>query len=442
LVYQPFRGWEVKFDFELDRQHRALFFQAVEKQSPGSLAGEIRRWVVEQLDPLVKQTPHYLLSGFNFLGVMYVMGFIGFEDYVALRSPSGLSARASEAIRDRLKEFLDPGQDRTKHWLNWASQYESLTLRPGPMPSHWLKILSQPDLEPWISDPQIADQLPFYVVAFGSRHPARITSLSSLFVVGLSYPHLPLRNTLVMKRSQIDLAATNVYSQVEWLASQMMFSEGAVVPFGFMRMREYGLGMDLKFMPMIPQARTLGDYSKHASLDESLSSWISLVDTLIYGAKAGVLHNDLKGNNILVDRKRRVFVIDYGAATFVDPTPWLLPARTAVVISDAIRDTYNHEIDLVKVRVGYAPYLPPEVKLGAMKDHSQFSQVYLVGKLVEEFVSQIPVQEDTQEALQQLARLVAHCQRPLARDRPTLLRLKERLEQIQSQLRSILPGPP
>jgi len=44
----------------------------------------------------------------------------------------------------------------------------------------------------------------------------------------------------------------------------------------------------------------------------------SLIDALAYLAAKGIMHRDLKPDNILLDKGDRLKIVDFGLATFVD----------------------------------------------------------------------------------------------------------------------------
>ena len=74
-------------------------------------------------------------------------------------------------------------------------------------------------------------------------------------------------------------------------------------------------------MEYVPDARTLPAHAAAQDLDESgrIALFLQVLDAVEYGHQQGVIHRDLKPDNILVDADGRVKIIDFGVARTQDP---------------------------------------------------------------------------------------------------------------------------
>lgn len=73
-------------------------------------------------------------------------------------------------------------------------------------------------------------------------------------------------------------------------------------------------------MEFVPDARSITVYAAEESLttDERLGLFLQVCDAVEHAHQRGVIHRDLKPNNILVDTAGRVYVIDFGVARATD----------------------------------------------------------------------------------------------------------------------------
>lgn len=76
-------------------------------------------------------------------------------------------------------------------------------------------------------------------------------------------------------------------------------------------------------MEYVPGARTICEYAQEEKLDRRrrIELFIQVCDAIEHGHARGVLHLDLKPQNILVDSSGRVKVIDFGIAHAIEPEP-------------------------------------------------------------------------------------------------------------------------
>jgi len=74
------------------------------------------------------------------------------------------------------------------------------------------------------------------------------------------------------------------------------------------------------------ESKTLGDVIKRSDFKETyshiqiVSLAHSIIDTLAYLSSQGIMHRDLKPDNILIAKGGKLKIIDFGLAVFVDST--------------------------------------------------------------------------------------------------------------------------
>ena len=125
-------------------------------------------------------------------------------------------------------------------------------------------------------------------------------------------------------------------------------------------------------LELVEGARDLIGYSNEQGLD--LRARIALLQEVLmavhHGHLAGVVHRDLKPDNLLVDRDGRPKVIDYGVACAVDPalTPTELHSQGVHV-------------------VGTLQYMAPEQLRGGSEHLDHRADVYALGLVLYELIS-------------------------------------------------------
>lgn len=111
-------------------------------------------------------------------------------------------------------------------------------------------------------------------------------------------------------------------------------------------------------MPLLNQPQTIIEYAQGLVLEQKIGLAVEMLQALIYLHRRGILHRDLKPDNVLVTDTGQVKVLDFGLSVTVDKA----------------RGT-----------VGTLPYMPPEV----LRDEiiSPASDLYAVGLMIYELLT-------------------------------------------------------
>jgi non-specific serine/threonine protein kinase/serine/threonine-protein kinase len=116
-------------------------------------------------------------------------------------------------------------------------------------------------------------------------------------------------------------------------------------------------------MELVSDARTILTYAseQHLTLQDRLATFLQVCDAVQHGHQRGVIHRDLKPDNILVDSSGICRVIDFGVARVTD--------------SD-IQTTLQTRAGQI---IGTVAYMSPEQVLGDPDDIDTRSDVYALG---------------------------------------------------------------
>lgn len=145
-------------------------------------------------------------------------------------------------------------------------------------------------------------------------------------------------------------------------------------------------------MPIVPGARTMADAMEEGSPERAgdgralLTILRKVADAVAFAHSRGVLHRDLKPQNVLLSDTGQVFVADWGLARAVhaaDPDG----VRGAVPTPTAGRGLGT----LAGFALGTWPYLPPEQLRGETRRHGRWSDVYALGAILWEVLYGTPI---------------------------------------------------
>ncbi|WP_435016464.1 serine/threonine-protein kinase [Tundrisphaera sp. TA3] len=111
---------------------------------------------------------------------------------------------------------------------------------------------------------------------------------------------------------------------------------------------------------------------------------IKAAEAITHAHRKGILHRDLKPDNILIDEDSTPFVTDFGLAKRVDPTEGgtvaLAPTLAGSAPGGGSRIAgFDTGQEQEGSRLGTPSYMPPEQALGRQKDVTTLSDVYGLG---------------------------------------------------------------
>ena len=115
--------------------------------------------------------------------------------------------------------------------------------------------------------------------------------------------------------------------------------------------------------------------NRNMPLKDRLGLFRAICDAINYAHLRGVIHRDLKPNNILVDSEGNPKILDFGLARITDPDVGLMTTMT----------------DVGKL-IGTLPYMSPEEARGQSDDIDVRSDVYSLGVILYELLTdQLPL---------------------------------------------------
>ena len=144
----------------------------------------------------------------------------------------------------------------------------------------------------------------------------------------------------------------------------------------------HGIEMDGDGSPLLVMKEVQGRtwksliIDRKLQLDEHLDILLKVCDAVAYAHSQGVLHRDLKGENVMVADYGEVLVMDWGCAViFQDSDEWpaIIPRREAL-----------------KGISGTPTYMSPEAANGDHQDLGPISDIYLLGAMLYEVLCRQP----------------------------------------------------
>jgi hypothetical protein len=166
-------------------------------------------------------------------------------------------------------------------------------------------------------------------------------------------------------------------------------------------------------MELVPGARPITTYAsaQKLSLRQRLELFIQVCDAVHHAHRKGILHRDLKPQNILIDMNGRVKVIDFGIARAVD--------------ADQVPATLQTSPDQL---LGTLQYMSPEQLAGDPRELDARTDVYALGVVLYELLCDKPPYDLSASRIPDASRIIRE-QQPL-RPRVANVQLSADLETI------------
>jgi len=134
---------------------------------------------------------------------------------------------------------------------------------------------------------------------------------------------------------------------------------------------------------MIKQARESGGTADSRRLTNALNIFLKICDGMAFAHSRGVIHRDLKPDNIMVGDFGEVYVMDWGLAKIIGRED---DRMDGLVITDRSEEDGEMKTMTGSV-VGTPSYMPPEQSKGIVEEMDERSDIYSLGGLLYELLS-------------------------------------------------------
>ena len=127
----------------------------------------------------------------------------------------------------------------------------------------------------------------------------------------------------------------------------------------------------------------------YLSLDSRLDLFLKICDTISYAHSKGILHRDLKPDNIMIGSYGEIYVVDWGIAKQLNSTeeeqlPQLNPQKQL-----KLKETHTH----IGQMLGTPAYMSPEQAQGKHKELDERSDLFSLGLILYELVFLYPARK-------------------------------------------------
>src|SRR5262249_34871852 len=113
----------------------------------------------------------------------------------------------------------------------------------------------------------------------------------------------------------------------------------------------------------------------------------TVCNTVAYAHSRGVIHRDLKGQNVILGDFGEVLVLDWGLAKLVDRPDGCAHATSAVLAQEG---SSRAELTILGQRLGTPAYLAPEQAAGDLDLIDYRTDVYGLGAILYEILTSRP----------------------------------------------------
>ncbi len=123
--------------------------------------------------------------------------------------------------------------------------------------------------------------------------------------------------------------------------------------------------------------------SQQQDIPHLLRIFISACNAVAFAHSQGVIHRDLKPDNIMIGDYGEVLVIDWGLAKiFIDPTEHDSSLASPKPTIETLRSDHHTALTMTGQVLGTAAYMPPEQASGHMDQLDHRSDIYSLGAIL------------------------------------------------------------
>lgn len=144
---------------------------------------------------------------------------------------------------------------------------------------------------------------------------------------------------------------------------------------------------------ILTEARDATDGSRTAEarrLSERLDAFLKVCDAMAFAHSKGVLHRDLKPDNVMVGRFSEVYVMDWGICRLIGAPPGEAPGEGGIISGPPPGGSDVHTETRYGAVIGTPQYMSPEQAQGRVTELDQRSDVYALGLVLFELIALRP----------------------------------------------------
>jgi PAS domain S-box-containing protein len=132
-------------------------------------------------------------------------------------------------------------------------------------------------------------------------------------------------------------------------------------------------------------AKRLAGQSEPPEFLSLLAAFVAVCNTIAYAHSRGVVHRDLKGDNVMLGDFGEVIVLDWGLAKLVDQ-----PDQDADAVDGPVDTNQDANLTIQGEIIGTPAYMAPEQALGRHHQINQRTDIYGLGAMLYEILTGQP----------------------------------------------------
>ncbi len=165
--------------------------------------------------------------------------------------------------------------------------------------------------------------------------------------------------------------------------------------------------------------------AEHWNEQEKLHTFLKVLDGVGFAHARGVIHRDIKPDNIMLGGHGEVLVVDWGIAKILGapeqkPTPGMMPATSATTGVISIRTEEAASATIAGSAMGTIYYMPPEQAQGSLEEMDARSDIYALGATLYELLALKRTMKPGMSVPEMLAAIIEGRWVPLDEADPTL----------------------